>query len=133
MKGKAKIIIQHDGCLLLLKPIGKKKLSMIGGSLDKKEQPISALIREAKEEANILLETNEVKFFKSMKTIINSKPCVFYCFLLEGKDVSFQLMEKHKFKYADWIPINESLSRLKGIEKAMVLNYISNPMNTYNA
>lgn len=124
MKAKAKIIIIHDGHLLLLKPLGKKKLTMIGGSVDKNEKPVLALIREAKEEANVVLEMKYLRFFHSRKVIINEKPCMFHCFLIEGKDVPFELREKHKFKYVDWIPVHESLSRLKGVELSMVLRYL---------
>jgi 8-oxo-dGTP pyrophosphatase MutT (NUDIX family) len=122
MKTKAKVIIQYQGKLLLLKPLDKNKLTLIGGSTEKKERPELALIREAKEEANLELDPKQ----------LNEKPCMFYCFLLEGQDIPFELREKEKFKYVDWIPAHEALERLKGIEKEMVLRYLNNPDATYD-
>ena len=132
MKTKAKVIIQNKGNLLLLKPLDKNKLTLIGGSAEKKERPALALIREAKEEANVDLDPKQLKFFYADETIINEKPCMFYCFLLEGQDIPFELREKEKFKYVDWIPAHEALERLKGIEKEMVLRYLNNPDATYD-
>lgn len=124
MKGKAKIIIENQGQLLLLKPHDKKKMTLIGGTVSKKEKPAVALIREAYEEAGIDIHMNDLTFFYGCEAEIADKNFYFYCFLLENKDVLFELKEKHKFKYLDWVPIHIALKKLRGIEKQMVEKYV---------
>lgn len=124
MKGKAKIIIENEGQLLLLKPHDKKKMTLIGGSVDKKEKPAQAVIREAHEEAGVDIQMSDLTFFYSCEVKVGNKSGYFYCFLLENKDVIFELKEKHKFKYVDWIPIHVALKKLRGIERKMVEKFI---------
>ena len=61
MKGKAKVIIENQGLLLVLKPIDKNKYTLIGGTVDKKEKPAQTIIREANEEAGISIKMRDFK------------------------------------------------------------------------
>lgn len=125
MKAKAKIIIENQGNLLLLRPLDKKKFTLIGGTVNKKEKPSQTIIREAHEEAGVKIEMKNISFFHGCITQINKKDYYFYCFLLENQDVLFELKEHNKFKYVDWIPIHFALDKLRGIEKKMVQKFIN--------
>lgn len=125
MKGKAKIIIENQGLLLVLKPIDKDKLTLIGGTVDKKEKPVEAVIREAYEEAGVIINIRHLAFFYSCPFQSKSKEHYFYCFALEDHDVLYELKEKEKFKYVDWVPIHIAVKKLKGIEKNIVLKYLN--------
>jgi ADP-ribose pyrophosphatase YjhB (NUDIX family) len=124
MRTKAKVIIVHDEHFLLLKPLKKKKYTLIGGTANKNELAAIALIREANEEAGIHVEMKDLKFFHSCKARIADKDYQFECFLIEGIDLLFELQEKEKFKYVDWIPQTKALEKLRGIEKNLVSMYL---------
>lgn len=124
MKAKAKIIIENNGCILVLKPLKKKKYTLIGGTVNKNESPTEAIIREAREEANIRINSTSTFHFKAMPTIINSKLHMFHCFILQGENIPYKLMETEKFESLSWVPIEQALKNLKGIEKFMIYNMI---------
>jgi 8-oxo-dGTP pyrophosphatase MutT (NUDIX family) len=57
MKQKAKVLIEYQGNLLLLNPLGKEKRTLIGGTVDKGESVFQSVIREAGEEAGVQLDS----------------------------------------------------------------------------
>lgn len=125
MRAKAKLIIAHNDKLLLLKPLNRDKYSLIGGNVDKGEDPIDAVIREAKEEAGLKLKKKQVEFFYGCLNIINNKKIANYYYLLLDKNIDFKHKEKHKFESIGWIKKEEALEMLKGIEKKVVIKYIT--------
>lgn len=125
MKAKAKLIIMHNEKLLLLKPIKREKYSLIGGNVDKGETPLEAAIREAKEEAGLKLKKKQLEFFYGCMSIVDKEKVANYYYLLLDKDIDFKHKEKHKFESIGWVEKNEALEMLKGIEKKVVIKFIS--------
>lgn len=117
MKRKVKLLIESNGMLLLLKPLHKEKYTLIGGTVEQYETPIDAAIREGFEEAGLALELSDFGTYFTRKTLVNSEPAQFYCYLLQKENLVFELKEHHKFQSLNWVPINEGISRLKGLEK----------------
>lgn len=117
MKHKVKLLIESNGKLLLLKPLYKQKYTLIGGTVKKKETPLSAVIREGFEEAGLSLFPSDFTTYFNTTTRIKEEPVQFYCYLLRKDDLVFELKEHHKFQSLDWISINDGLAQLKGIEK----------------
>lgn len=135
VKLKAKVLIEFNGNLLLLRPTNKSKLTLIGGTVNSSETPVQAIIREAYEEAGIVLTPDDLKTFVSGKTMINNKPTLLYCFLVRHKNMMFELKEKHKFELIGWAPIRNGLKKLRGAEKELsnelVQRYIMNAVDHY--
>jgi|SRR3989344_3701390 len=55
-----KAIIEHDGKVLLIKPINKQKWEIPGGRLDEGESPVAGIQREIKEELGLDIEPIEI-------------------------------------------------------------------------
>lgn len=117
MKQKVKILIENEGQLLLLKPIGKKKLTLIGGSVGKGETVCSSLIREAWEEAGIMLDTTLLTTAYRKLVRVKNKWVIFHCYLVRYEPFLFELKERHKFEYLDWVPMEKGLNKLRGVEQ----------------
>lgn len=136
MRTKAKILFEYNGNMLVLRPTNKRKMTLIGGSVDATETPVQAAIREAYEEAGIVLVADDLKTYMSCNTIIRGKSTTFYCFLIRHRNVPFELKEHHKFELIGWTSLNDGLKRLKGVEKEVstkiVRHYILNSMNQYD-
>jgi 8-oxo-dGTP pyrophosphatase MutT (NUDIX family) len=130
MKQKAKVLIEYDGNILLLNPIGKKKKTLIGGTVDKGESVLQSAVREAWEEAGIVLDPLELNTAYRQLIRVDGKWILFHCFLVRNTPFIFELKEKHKFQQLDWIPLNEGLKKLRGIEriaaKKLIKKFISN-------
>lgn len=135
MKIKAKILIEYNGNILVLRPTNKSKLTLIGGSVNHDETPVQAVIREAYEEAGIVLVPGDLKTYITGNTVIRNKPTTFYCFLIRHRNVLFELKENHKFELIGWTPIQNGIRRLKGVEKEMtaeiVQRYIMNSVDRF--
>lgn len=131
MKQKAKILIENEGKLLLLKPIGKKKLTLIGGSVNKGESVSESLIREAWEEAGIQLDKSLLSTSYQQLISINNRWVIFHCYLVRHQPFTFELKERHKFESLDWVPMEKGLKKLRGAEqqasKAFMDEYIKKP------
>lgn len=117
MKQKAKVLIEYQGNLLLLNPLGKEKRTLIGGTVDKGESVFQSVIREAGEEAGVQLDSAMLTIAYRQLVTINEKPVLFHCFLIRDIPFLFELKEKHKFQALDWIPIQDGIKLLKGVER----------------
>jgi 8-oxo-dGTP pyrophosphatase MutT (NUDIX family) len=117
MKQKVKVLIEHDGQLLLLKPIGKRKMTLIGGTVDKGESVSTSLVREAWEEAGILMDVSLLSTAYRQLVRINNKWVLFHCFLVRHHPFLFELKERHKFQELDWVPLEKGLKKLRGVER----------------
>jgi len=117
MKQKVKVLIENEGQLLLLKPIGKKKLTLIGGTVDKGESVSESLIREAWEEAGIQLDKSLLTTVYQQLISINNKWVIFNCYFVRHQPFVFELKEHHKFEYLDWVPMEKGLKKLRGAEQ----------------
>lgn len=125
MKAKAKLIVVYNDKLLLLKPLKREKYSLIGGNVDKGETPIEAAIREAKEEAGLKIKKRQLEFFYGCLNFVDGKKIANYYYLLLDKDIDFKHKEKHKFESIGWVKKQEALEMLKGIEKKVVIKFIT--------
>ncbi len=126
MKRKAKILFELNGNILVLRPNNKEKMTLIGGGVGRNESPVQAAMREAFEEAGIVLKREDLRTYLCCNTIIREKPTLFYCFLIRDRNVLFELKEKHKFELIGWTPISEGLKKLRGVEREVstkLVNY----------
>lgn len=117
MKQKAKVLIEYQGNLLLLNPLGKEKRTLIGGTVDKGESVFQSVIREAGEEAGVQLDSAMLTIAYRQLFTINEKPVLFHCFLIRDIPFLFELKEKYKFQALDWTPTQDGIKLLKGVER----------------
>jgi len=117
MKTKVKLLIEFEGRLLVLKPLKKKKRTLIGGTVDFGESSIDAAIREAYEEAGIILYRDDLEIHYSCFGICSGKIVLLHCYLIRDKFLIHKLNESHKFQAIEWVPIQKGLNKLKGVEK----------------
>lgn len=117
MKQKAKVLIEYQGNLLLLNPLGKEKRTLIGGTVDKGESVFQSVIREAGEEAGVQLDSAMLTIAYRQLVTINEKPVLFHCFLIRDIPFLFELKEKYKFQALDWTPTQDGIKLLKGVER----------------
>lgn len=117
MAQKVKLLIESNGYLLVLKPLNKKKYTLIGGSIKQFETPIEAGIREGFEEAGLTLSKSDFSTCFFTFSNARNKSFRFYCYLLNKDDIVFELREKHKFQSLQWVPTNKAIALLRGMEK----------------
>ena len=117
MKQKVKLLIENEGKLLLLQPLYKEKYTLIGGTVDATETIIEAGIREGFEESGLDLEHKDFQSYFVSLTEIAGKPTLFYCFYIRRGKLIAELKEREKFQALEWIPMDEGIARLKGVEK----------------
>ena len=132
MKQKVKLLIESHGKILVLNPINKTKLTLIGGTVEPFETPIKAAIREGFEEADLKLYPADFEAFFTTVYKSKRKFIRFYCYLISKDNISFNLKEKHKFFSLEWVPIEMAIHRLRGVEKLGVQSLSNSFKNSFN-
>lgn len=104
-----RLILINGNKVLLLKRRNRRGggYALAGGKVKKKELPSAALIREVKEEANIVIHRNTLKLFY-IATLKNVTPArtVFY-FIADTWHGISKNKEPHKFKSVAWVSIEK--------------------------
>ncbi len=125
MKNVSKLIVFNGTQLLLLKKKkSKTQYSLLGGGVKKKETPEEAVIREAIEEGNIDIGSQQLKLIKKKIHIDKEEgPIVFHYYLIH-KVKKYELLEPHKFDALEWVDFHYGLSKLKERDRAIIEKHV---------
>ena len=125
MREVAKLIV-FDGTQLLLlkKKTNKLRFSLLGGGVKKKETPEEAVLREAKEEGNIEIGSQELTKVKSIVNTNSIEGTTVYHYYLINRVESFELLEVHKFDALEWVEYNYGLAKLKPRDRKVIEKFI---------
>lgn len=127
MRNVSKLIIFNGTQLLLLKKKKSKiKYSLLGGGVKKKETSEEAVLREAKEEGNIDIGTEQLKLIKSI--VFKDKDdnsCLYHYYLIHHVK-KYELLEPHKFDALEWVEYHYGLSKLKERDRKIIEKYVIN-------
>jgi len=120
-KEKSRLIIcQGDSILLLQKHGAKLKYTIVGGGLEKGENPEEAVIRETQEEIGVTFTLSELEYTCSVTSEIRSKNVYKHYFLSQAVTKPFVLSEPEKFKKLEWVHWERSLKYLDKSDKKVV-------------
>lgn len=124
MKSKAKLVVYKNDELLLLRKKSKKlRYVLLGGTLEKRESPKQACLREAIEEGNIDCELRNMKYLTSTLEENDGKFMYVYYYLTH--DVSkFQNMEPHKFTEINWVPVEYALPYMRESDRHVLQRFL---------
>lgn len=121
------IIIKNNKVLLLRrKNTGFRDgfYSIPAGRIDDLELPTTAMLRELKEEVNLYVKQNQLKFVLSQHRISLGYPCVDFYFLIDDFDeLEIKNNEPHKCDELKWADIDNLPNE--------VLEYIKNAIKAY--
>lgn len=106
---KVRLIIEQDGRILMLRQTSKNggKHALIGGTVDVGEFPIDALIREAAEEAGLLLEKHQLKLVHTLYKQMRTSSRIVMYFKARRWKGEISSREPKKFKKVLWVPFSE--------------------------
>jgi 8-oxo-dGTP diphosphatase len=123
---KVRLILYDRGNILLLRQ--KKSLggnyTLVGGTIEEKEYALEALIREAKEEAGLLLNPEDLQLVHVLHKRTNSNghriTLYFKATKWAGKITTG---EPNKFKGVDWFPLDKLPSNLSETVRHVMQEY----------
>ena len=116
-------IIRFDGRKALIVPVNSKKQILIqdrrgykkpdwgyfGGGIEEGETPIQAVIRESKEELQIAIKPEELKYLGTSITIWNNRKIIRYMFMYPTDQKEFDVLEGNG---GYWLTFDEARERL---------------------
>ena len=104
---KVRLLLYRKGHILLLKQTKKNggNYSLVGGNIDKQEHAIEALVREAKEEAGIILEPKDLKLAHVLHKRIGKNQRLTLYFKADKYKGEARSREPKKFQKAEWCPV----------------------------
>ena len=105
---KVRLIIEEDNRILMLRQTSKNggKHALIGGTVDAGEFPIQALIREAHEEAGLILEKHDLKLVHTLFKQMRSENRIVMYFKARRWKGNITSKEPKKFKKVRWVEIS---------------------------
>ncbi len=106
---KVRLILEDKGEILMLKQTSKNggKYTLVGGTVEKGEFAIEALIRESKEETGITLQKRNLKLVHTLhKKRVKDTRIILYFRATKWKG-DIEARETDKFKKVSWFPKNE--------------------------
>lgn len=115
--------IRFDGRKALIVPVNSKRQILIqdrrgykkpdwgyfGGEIEEGETPIQAVIRESKEELQITVKPEELKFLGTSVTIWNNRKIIRYMFMYLTDQKEFDVLEGNG---GHWLTFDEAHDRL---------------------
>ncbi len=107
---KARLIIEHQGKILLLKQTNSNggKYTLVGGTVENHELVKPALIRESMEEAGIELKRKDLRLVHTLhkkKGNTETRIVLYFRAINWGGDVESR--EPKKFKKTVWYPLHD--------------------------
>lgn len=116
-------IIRFDGRKALIVPVNSKRQILIqdrrgykkpdwgyfGGGIEEGETPIQAVIRESKEELQIVIKPEELKFLGTSIAIWNNRKIIRYMFMYPTDQKEFDVLEGNG---GHWLTFDEARDRL---------------------
>jgi 8-oxo-dGTP diphosphatase len=122
---KARLILYFKGQILLLKqtkPNGGN-YTLVGGNVESEEFARQSLIREAYEEAGLLLKEEDLQLVHVLHKVAGSEHRLvlyFKAYRWEGK---LKAKETHKFKEAEWFDLDELPKNLTDTVRDVLREY----------
>ena len=118
---KSRLIITRPPFVLSLKKKQENKRSLIGGNIEPNEKPIEAMIREAKEEASIILSKHDIVLIKEINyTKENTSYQRYYFLLKQPEQYHFTLGEPDKFEALEWVDFNDVSKTFKKADREVL-------------
>lgn len=118
---KSRLIITRPPFVLSLKKKQENKRSLIGGNIEPNEKPIEAMIREAKEEAGIILSKHDIALIKEINyTKENTSYQRYYFLLKQPEQYHFTLGEPDKFEALEWVDFNDVSKTFKKADREVL-------------
>jgi ADP-ribose pyrophosphatase YjhB (NUDIX family) len=99
-------VVEHDGKVLLVSLSYRKGWGMPGGLLNRGEQPVLAVVREAREETGLAVEA-QVPPTVVVDTKVRRVDVVFRCHLSPGTDPSAVRATSPEITEARWWPVDD--------------------------
>ncbi len=106
---KARLILYHKGQILLLKqtkPNGGN-YTLVGGTVESFESARQSLIREAYEEAGIILQEKELRLVHVLHKAKKGQQRIVLYFKAYRWEGNLQARETHKFNEAEWFDLDK--------------------------
>ncbi len=122
---KTRLILYHKGKILLLKqttPNGGK-YTFVGGTVSNEEFSRGALVREAFEEAGILLKKEDLTLAHVLHKREETEQRVVFYFKSAVWGGELRSREPNKFQGVDWFPLNDLPKNLTGTIKHVLKMY----------
>jgi 8-oxo-dGTP diphosphatase len=121
----SRLILEHQGRVLLLAQTARNggKHALPGGKVDAGETPIVALIREAKEEADIDISPETLHLVHVLHRQRNEETLVVMYYKTNRWQGGLISKEPKKFKKAVWFPILELPKNISKITKSVLEQY----------
>ncbi|MCR9290268.1 MAG: NUDIX domain-containing protein [Bacteroidetes bacterium] len=122
---KVRLILYHKGKILLLKQKRKQggNYTLVGGTIEADETAIEALIREAEEEAGIILKPSILQLAHVLhKKTSNGQRMTLY-FKTNKWEGIFRNNEPEKFKGVSWFSLNQLPSNLTATVRHVINEY----------
>jgi 8-oxo-dGTP pyrophosphatase MutT (NUDIX family) len=111
----AVVFIKNSDEKYLIQKTSKDKgniFSSTGGHVLHNENPIEAIVREIKEELNLTIKKQQLKFID--KVILEGKPCIFNLYVLECDfDVRQIKMQEEEVESLQWLDASQIVNLIK--------------------
>lgn len=121
----SRLILENKGQILLLAQTTKNggKHSLPGGKVEAEETPIVALIRECKEEADINVNSENLKLVHVLHRQKNGELWIVMYFIALRWEGALISKEPKKFKRTAWFPIDNLPKNISRITKSVLEKY----------
>jgi 8-oxo-dGTP diphosphatase len=121
----SRLILEHQGQVLLLAQTVRNggKHALPGGKVDAGETPITGLIREAKEEADIDISPETLQLVHVLHRQKNEETMIVMYYKTNKWQGGLVSKEPKKFKKAVWFPILQLPKNISKITKSVLEQY----------
>ncbi len=122
---KVRLILYYKGQILLLrqtKPNGGN-YTLVGGTVESTETAPQALIREAYEEAGVVLKEKDLQLVHVLQKVKNGEQRITLYFKTYRWEGQLMAKEVHKFKECEWFDLDELPKNLTQTVRHVLQNY----------
>ncbi|NDV43839.1 NUDIX hydrolase [Flagellimonas sediminis] len=121
---KSRLIAVHKDKVLVLKKVARPlRYTLPGGVKKKKETESETLIREVGEEIKLKLTDKQLQFYLSHVKKGKFQTVLKNYYLVQLKQKSIKVKEKHKFEEALWLEWKEALPFMDKMDRTAVRSY----------
>ncbi len=125
--GAKVVLFRDDGKTLMLRrsntaPYRPGELDTAGGIVDEGEDFVEAAQREVQEEANLLVESDDIKLVFAESGLRNDTPTTWLFFVAKVKDTGVKVSHEHDS--FEWMSLDEALQQMEDDRHKRLLEYI---------
>ncbi len=122
---KVRLILYHKGQILLLKQTKPQggNYTLVGGTIEEGESARQCLIREAQEEAAILLKEKDLQLVHVLQKVKPDEQRIVLYFKAYTWEGELKASEPHKFKEAQWFHLDELPKNLTATIRQVLEQY----------